>query len=37
MLQSGVLLKEIDELIRGLDDGRGEDGELKSRAAPSYS
>ena len=32
MLQSGVLLKEIDELIRGLDDGSA-DGELKSRAA----
>lgn len=32
MLQSGVLLKEIDELIRGLDDGSDE-GELKSRAA----
>jgi hypothetical protein len=32
MLQSGVLLKEIDELIRGLDDGTAE-GELKSRAA----
>ena len=32
MLQSGVLLKEIDELIRGLDDGSVE-GELKSRAA----
>jgi len=32
MLQSGVLLKEIDELIRGLDDGTVE-GELKSRAA----
>ena len=32
MLQSGVLLKEIDELIRGLDDGT-EDGELRSRAA----
>ncbi len=31
MLQSGVLLKEIDELIRGLDDGTA-DGELKSRA-----
>jgi hypothetical protein len=30
MLQSGVLLKEIDELIRGLVDG-SEDGELKSR------
>ena len=30
MLQSGVLLKEIDELIRGLRTG-GEDGELKSR------
>jgi hypothetical protein len=32
MLQSGVLLKEIDELIRGLGDGSA-DGELKSRAA----
>lgn len=32
MLQSGVLLKEIDELVRGLDDGTP-DGELKSRAA----
>jgi hypothetical protein len=32
MLQSGVLLKEIDELIRGLDDGTP-DGVLKSRAA----
>ena len=32
MLQSGVLLKEIDELIRGLEDGT-RDGELKSRAA----
>lgn len=32
MLQSGVLLKEIDELIRGLQDGSA-DGELKSRAA----
>ena len=32
MLQSGVLLKEIDELIRSLDDGSS-DGELKSRAA----
>ncbi len=32
MLQSGVLLKEIDELIRGLDDGSVE-GQLKSRAA----
>jgi hypothetical protein len=32
MLQSGVLLKEIDELIRGLEDGTP-DGELKSRAA----
>jgi len=32
MLQSGVLLKEIDELIRGLEDG-SVDGELKSRAA----
>ena len=31
MLQSGVLLKEIDELIRGLDDGTP-DGQLKSRA-----
>ena len=31
MLQSGVLLKEIDELIRGLQDGTP-DGELKSRA-----
>ncbi len=31
MLQSGVLLKEIDEHIRGLRDGT-EDGELKSRA-----
>ena len=31
MLQSGVLLKEIDELIRGLEDGTA-DGELKSRA-----
>ena len=31
MLQSGVLLKEIDELIRGLDDGTP-DGDLKSRA-----
>lgn len=31
MLQSGVLLKEIDELIRGLQDG-SPDGELKSRA-----
>ncbi len=31
MLQSGVLLKEIDELIRGLEDG-STDGELKSRA-----
>lgn len=31
MLQSGVLLKEIDELIRGLEDGSG-DGKLKSRA-----
>jgi hypothetical protein len=30
MLQSGVLLKEIDELIRGLQDGTT-DGELKSR------
>lgn len=32
MLQSGVLLKEIDELIRGLEDG-SPDGELRSRAA----
>jgi hypothetical protein len=32
MLQSGVLLKEIDELIRSLEDG-SVDGELKSRAA----
>ncbi len=32
MLQSGVLLKEIDELIRSLDDG-SVDGALKSRAA----
>ena len=32
MLQSGVLLKEIDELIRTLDDG-SPDGILKSRAA----
>lgn len=32
MLQSGVLLKEIDELIRGLEDGSA-DGQLKSRAA----
>lgn len=32
MLQSGVLLKEIDELIRSLQDG-SVDGELKSRAA----
>ena len=32
MLQSGVLLKEIDELIRSLDDGTP-DGALKSRAA----
>lgn len=32
MLQSGVLLKEIDELIRSLADGSAE-GELKSRAA----
>jgi hypothetical protein len=32
MLQSGVLLKEIDELIRSLEDGSA-DGELKSRAA----
>ena len=31
MLQSGVLLKEIDERIRGLRDGT-QDGELKSRA-----
>lgn len=31
MLQSGVLLKEIDELIRGLEDGTS-DGALKSRA-----
>ncbi len=31
MLQSGVLLREIDELIRGLQDGTA-DGELKSRA-----
>ena len=31
MLQSGVLLKEIDELIRGLANGTP-DGELKSRA-----
>jgi hypothetical protein len=31
MMQSGVLLKEIDELIRGLQDGTA-DGELKSRA-----
>jgi hypothetical protein len=30
MLQSGVLLKEIDELIRGLR-AEGDDGELKSR------
>ena len=30
MLQSGVLLKEIDELIRGLR-GEGEEGRLKSR------
>jgi len=30
MLASGVLLKEIDELIRGLEDGTA-DGELKSR------
>jgi len=30
MLQSGVVLKEIDELIRGLRTG-GEDGELRSR------
>jgi hypothetical protein len=32
MVQSSVLLKEIDELIRGLDDGTA-DGRLKSRAA----
>jgi len=32
MLQNGVLLKEIDELIRSLDDGTP-DGALKSRAA----
>lgn len=32
MLQNGVLLKEIDELIRSLDDGTP-DGDLKSRAA----
>lgn len=32
MLQSGVLLKEIDELIRSLEDGSA-DGELKARAA----
>jgi hypothetical protein len=32
MLQSGVLLKEIDELIRSLDDGTAE-GEVKARAA----
>ncbi len=32
MLQGGVLLKEIDELIRGLEDGTA-DGKLKSRAA----
>jgi len=32
MLQSGVLLKEIDELIRGLEDGSA-DGDMKSRAA----
>ena len=32
MLQSGVLLKEIDELIRGLEDGT-RDGEIKSRAS----
>lgn len=32
MLQSGVLLKEIDELIRSLDDGTP-DGQLKARAA----
>ncbi len=31
MLASGALLKEIDELIRGLDDGTA-DGQLKSRA-----
>lgn len=31
MLSSGVLLREIDELIRGLQDGTA-DGELKSRA-----
>ena len=31
MLQNGVLLKEVDELIRGLGDG-STDGELKSRA-----
>ena len=31
MLQSGVLLKEIDELIRGLEDGTA-DGKLKARA-----
>jgi hypothetical protein len=31
MLQSGVLLKEIDELIRGFRAAGGEDGELKSR------
>jgi len=31
MLASGALLKEIDELIRGLDDG-SPDGKLKSRA-----
>jgi hypothetical protein len=30
MLMSGVLLKEIDELVRSLRDGTG-DGELKSR------
>lgn len=32
MLQTGVLLKEVDELIRRLDDGT-DDGRLKSRAA----
>lgn len=31
MMQSGVLLREIDELIRGLDDGTA-DGQLKARA-----
>ncbi len=31
MMQSGVLLREIDELIRGLDDGSA-DGGLKARA-----